>query len=203
MKSWSVMYRVAGRGDGGNRRATRPGPPSTLPTGVTIPRTRARMSRAAIHARISTGEQTPENQLRPRREVSDRAGRTVSVEYVQRASGPPPSARGEADARRCRPQEVRQAIVLARFAFGPVPARPRGHIRDVARPENRPRDPSGWASPRSANKPIKHRGQFRGAGHCYVQAHLNSQSPRRAAHLHALSSNTSKWPPFIPPDDSL
>lgn len=43
--------------------------------------------RAAIYARVSTGEQTPENQLRVLREVSDRAGWTVSAEYVETASG--------------------------------------------------------------------------------------------------------------------
>ena len=43
--------------------------------------------RAAIYARVSTGEQTPENQIRVLREVSDRAGWTVSAEYVETASG--------------------------------------------------------------------------------------------------------------------
>lgn len=43
--------------------------------------------RAAIYARVSTGEQTPENQLRVLREVSDRAGWTVAAEYVETASG--------------------------------------------------------------------------------------------------------------------
>ena len=43
--------------------------------------------RAAIYARVSTGEQTPENQLRVLREVSDRAGWTVAAEFVETASG--------------------------------------------------------------------------------------------------------------------
>jgi DNA invertase Pin-like site-specific DNA recombinase len=43
--------------------------------------------RAAIYARVSTGEQTPENQLRVLREVADRAGWTVAAEYVETASG--------------------------------------------------------------------------------------------------------------------
>ncbi len=43
--------------------------------------------RAAIYARVSTGEQTPENQLRVLREVSDRAGWTIATEYVETASG--------------------------------------------------------------------------------------------------------------------
>lgn len=43
--------------------------------------------RAAIYARVSTGEQTPENQLRVLREVTDRAGWTVAAEYVETASG--------------------------------------------------------------------------------------------------------------------
>jgi DNA invertase Pin-like site-specific DNA recombinase len=43
--------------------------------------------RAAIYARVSTGEQTPENQLRVLREVADRAGWTITAEYVETASG--------------------------------------------------------------------------------------------------------------------
>ena len=43
--------------------------------------------RAAIYARVSTGEQTPENQLRVLREVADRAGWTIAAEYVETASG--------------------------------------------------------------------------------------------------------------------
>jgi DNA invertase Pin-like site-specific DNA recombinase len=43
--------------------------------------------RAAIYARVSTGEQTPENQLRVLREVADRAGWAVAAEYVETASG--------------------------------------------------------------------------------------------------------------------
>lgn len=43
--------------------------------------------RAAIYARVSTGEQNPENQLRVLREVADRAGWTVAAEYVETASG--------------------------------------------------------------------------------------------------------------------
>ena len=43
--------------------------------------------RAAIYARVSTGEQTPENQLRVLREVADRAGWSVAAEYVETASG--------------------------------------------------------------------------------------------------------------------
>lgn len=43
--------------------------------------------RAAVYARVSTGEQTPENQLRVLREVADRAGWTVAAEYVETASG--------------------------------------------------------------------------------------------------------------------
>ena len=43
--------------------------------------------RAAIYARVSTGEQTPENQLLRLREVASRAGWTVAHEYVETASG--------------------------------------------------------------------------------------------------------------------
>lgn len=43
--------------------------------------------RAAIYARVSTGEQTPENQLLRLREVAERAGWTVAREYVETASG--------------------------------------------------------------------------------------------------------------------
>lgn len=43
--------------------------------------------RAAIYARVSTGEQTPENQLLRLREVAARAGWTVAREYVETASG--------------------------------------------------------------------------------------------------------------------
>lgn len=43
--------------------------------------------RAAIYARVSTGEQTPENQLLRLREAADRAGWAVVGEYVETASG--------------------------------------------------------------------------------------------------------------------
>lgn len=43
--------------------------------------------RAAIYARVSTGEQTPENQLRSLREVAARAGWAIVQEYVETASG--------------------------------------------------------------------------------------------------------------------
>jgi DNA invertase Pin-like site-specific DNA recombinase len=43
--------------------------------------------RAAIYARVSTGEQTPENQLIRLREVAERAGWAVVCEYVETASG--------------------------------------------------------------------------------------------------------------------
>jgi len=39
--------------------------------------------RAAIYARVSTGEQTPENQLRRLREVAERAGWEIAQEYVE------------------------------------------------------------------------------------------------------------------------
>ncbi|MBQ2263154.1 MAG: recombinase family protein [Loktanella sp.] len=45
------------------------------------------MRKAAIYARVSTGEQTPENQLIRLREVAERAGWAVSCEYVETASG--------------------------------------------------------------------------------------------------------------------
>jgi DNA invertase Pin-like site-specific DNA recombinase len=47
--------------------------------------------RAAIYARVSTGEQTPENQLLRLREVAARAGWTVVHEYVETASGASPA----------------------------------------------------------------------------------------------------------------
>ena len=37
--------------------------------------------RAAIYARVSTGEQTPENQLIRLREVAERAGWAIVCEY--------------------------------------------------------------------------------------------------------------------------
>lgn len=43
--------------------------------------------RAAIYARVSTGEQTPENQLIRLREVAERAGWAVVCEYIETASG--------------------------------------------------------------------------------------------------------------------
>ena len=43
--------------------------------------------RAAIYARVSTGEQTPENQLIRLRELAERAGWAVVREYVETASG--------------------------------------------------------------------------------------------------------------------
>ena len=43
--------------------------------------------RAAIYARVSTGEQTPENQLRSLREVAARAGWAIAQEYVETVSG--------------------------------------------------------------------------------------------------------------------
>lgn len=52
--------------------------------------------RAAIYARVSTGEQTPENQLLRLREVAARAGWTIVHEYVETASGASP-ARPEMD----------------------------------------------------------------------------------------------------------
>ncbi|MDU9006866.1 recombinase family protein [Sedimentitalea todarodis] len=45
------------------------------------------MRKAAIYARVSTGEQTPENQLIRLREVAQRAGWAVVCEYVETASG--------------------------------------------------------------------------------------------------------------------
>ena len=45
------------------------------------------MARAAIYARVSTGEQTPENQLLRLREVAERAGWEVACEYVETVSG--------------------------------------------------------------------------------------------------------------------
>lgn len=50
--------------------------------------------RAAIYARVSTGDQTPENQLLRLREVADRAGFAVVEEYVETASGAAPSRAG-------------------------------------------------------------------------------------------------------------
>ena len=43
--------------------------------------------RAAIDARISTGDQTTENQLLLLREVADKAGWTIEQEYTETASG--------------------------------------------------------------------------------------------------------------------
>lgn len=43
--------------------------------------------RAAIYARVSTGEQTPENQLLRLRELATRAGYEVVGEYVETVSG--------------------------------------------------------------------------------------------------------------------
>tara|TARA_R110002124_G_scaffold11974_5_gene56824 strand:- start:3882 stop:4499 length:618 start_codon:yes stop_codon:yes gene_type:complete len=48
---------------------------------------KAHPRRAAIYARVSTGEQTPENQLIRLREVAERAGWEVVQEYVETASG--------------------------------------------------------------------------------------------------------------------
>lgn len=45
------------------------------------------MRKAAIYARVSTGEQTPENQLIRLREVAERAGWAIVCEYVETASG--------------------------------------------------------------------------------------------------------------------
>ncbi|MEM0991116.1 MAG: recombinase family protein [Pseudomonadota bacterium] len=50
--------------------------------------------RAAIYARVSTGDQTPENQLLRLREVAARAGFDVVHEYVDTASGANPSRSG-------------------------------------------------------------------------------------------------------------
>lgn len=50
--------------------------------------------RAAIYARVSTGDQTPENQLLRLREVAARAGFEVVREYVDTASGASPSRSG-------------------------------------------------------------------------------------------------------------
>ncbi|MDN5787079.1 recombinase family protein [Pseudorhodobacter sp.] len=50
--------------------------------------------RAAIYARVSTGEQTPENQLLRLREVAERAGWTIVHEYVETASGANPGGEG-------------------------------------------------------------------------------------------------------------
>ena len=47
--------------------------------------------RAAIYARVSTGDQTCENQLLCLREVAERAGWTVVQEYVETVSGASPS----------------------------------------------------------------------------------------------------------------
>lgn len=43
--------------------------------------------RAAIYARVSTGEQTPENQLIRLREIAERSGFRIVAEYVETASG--------------------------------------------------------------------------------------------------------------------
>ena len=62
--------------------------------------------RAAIYARVSTGDQTFENQLLCLREVAERAGWTVVQEYVETASGAcetrPELARARKDATRRR-----------------------------------------------------------------------------------------------------
>ena len=62
--------------------------------------------RAAIYARVSTGDQTCENQLLCLREVAERAGWTVVQEYVETASGAsearPELARARNDATRRR-----------------------------------------------------------------------------------------------------
>ncbi|MEM6623784.1 MAG: recombinase family protein [Pseudomonadota bacterium] len=50
--------------------------------------------RAAIYARVSTGDQTPDNQLLRLREVAARAGFEVVHEYVDTASGASPSRSG-------------------------------------------------------------------------------------------------------------
>ena len=57
---------------------------------------RAIARRAAIYARVSTGEQTPENQLIRLRELAVRAGYEVVGEYVETVSGASP-ARPELD----------------------------------------------------------------------------------------------------------
>lgn len=62
--------------------------------------------RAAIYARVSTGDQTCENQLLCLREVAERAGWEVVQEYVETASGAsearPELARAQKDATRRR-----------------------------------------------------------------------------------------------------
>ena len=50
--------------------------------------------RAVIYARVSTGDQTPDNQLLRLREVAARAGFEVVQEYVDTASGASPSRSG-------------------------------------------------------------------------------------------------------------
>ena len=50
--------------------------------------------RAAIYARVSTGGQTPDNQLLRLRDVAERAGFQIVEEYVDTASGASPSRSG-------------------------------------------------------------------------------------------------------------
>ncbi|MFC5739356.1 recombinase family protein [Sinirhodobacter huangdaonensis] len=68
--------------------------------------------RAAIYARVSTGEQTPENQLLRLREVAARAGWTVAREYVETASGAT-SRRPGLDAMIADAQRRRFDVVMA------------------------------------------------------------------------------------------
>lgn len=68
--------------------------------------------RAAIYARVSTGEQTPENQLRCLRGVADRAGWAIVQEYVETGSG----------AIRSRPELSRLIADAARREFDVVMA---------------------------------------------------------------------------------
>ena len=63
--------------------------------------------RAAIYARVSTGEQTPENQLIRLRELAARAGYEVVQEYVETVSG----------ANRSRPELDRMMRDAARRRF--------------------------------------------------------------------------------------
>lgn len=68
--------------------------------------------RAAIYARVSTGEQTPENQLRCLREVATRAGWTIVEEYAETISG---AARSRAELNRMMEDAARRKfdVVMA------------------------------------------------------------------------------------------
>src|SRR4051812_29390645 len=68
--------------------------------------------RAAIYARVPTGEQTPENQLRCLREVAARAGWIVAEEYSETISG---TARSRAELNRMMGDAARRKfdVVMA------------------------------------------------------------------------------------------